>query len=142
MRWWWSEWPGRAAEPVRPRVTHAAEAAHMVQAGVPAGLGSARVAMGALRHWEAVERAATSGPLHKMKRRAQRGLSPDLVWATARAARDLGRKPEEVWAEALRNWLTTQDGASASAPAPRTLVARRQQVWCDIDETLQALRAS
>lgn len=73
------------------------------------------------------------------------GVSPSLLWATSRAAQASGRQPEEVWAEALRNWLTVQDLAAAEAapdqpherPDPR-----RERAWRAIDATLHALRAS
>jgi hypothetical protein len=99
----------------------------------------------ALRHFDAVERAAISGPLHKAQRRAKRGLGTDLIWATARAAKQEGRQPEEVWAEALRDWLASREEAEATeapAPRPRSLEAKRQQVWRDIELTLAGLRAS
>ncbi|HEY7779141.1 MAG TPA: hypothetical protein VIC85_02910 [Ktedonobacterales bacterium] len=73
------------------------------------------------------------------------GVSPALVWATSRAARESGRAPEDVWSEALRNWLTIQDLAAAEAatdPSLGRLDARRAQAWQAIDATLFALRAS
>ena len=90
--------------------------------------------------FEAIERAAATGPLRKVARRAQRGLHPTLVWETARAARDTGRRPEEVWAEALGNWLALQQADTTRAVTPRTLETRRQLAWRDIEETLSALR--
>ncbi len=113
----------------------------MAQAGVPAGLGSASVDLVMLRRMEAVERAAVSGPLPKTIRRAKRGLSPDLLWATARAARDSGRQPEDVWAEALRDWLAMRE-PQGGASRPRGLEARRRAIWGEIDDTLERLRAS
>lgn len=94
-----------------------------------------------LRRMEAVERAAVSGPLPKAVRRAKRGLSPDLLWATARAARDAGRQPEDVWAEALRDWLAARESHGGSAH-PRGPEARRRALWGEIDETLDCLRTA
>lgn len=151
MRFWWSTRPlraerdeaGRSAS--RVSVSRAVAAARMAQAGVPVGLGSASVDVVMLRRMEAVERAAVSGPLPKAMRRAKRGLSPDLLWATARAAREAGRQPEEVWAEALRDWLATREPQSAVAGGVRLArgpEARRRALWGEIDDTLERLRAS
>lgn len=136
------QWPARdrAASASRPRVARAIEAAHLAQAGVPRGVISPRPDAGALRYFEAVERAAASGPLHKARKRARRGLAPELVLATARAAQQIGRRPEEVWADALRGWLERQD--TAPAPIPATLELRRRTVWRDIDLAMAGLRAS
>lgn len=142
MRFWWSraQRRDRAATASRPRVAQAAQAAWS------AGLGSATVDMGALRHFEAIERAATSGPLHKARRREARGLAPGLLWQTARAARRVGLRPEEVWAEALGEWLAAQDlvaevtGESSWRPA--ILNPKRLQTWHEIEAAMQALRAS
>lgn len=146
MRFWWSTRPLRAErEPVsKVRISRAVEAARMAQAGVPAGLGSAGVDVVMLRRMEAVERAAVSGPLPKAMRRAKRGLSPDLLWATARAARDAGRQPEDVWAEALRDWLAMREprGGAAGELRARGPEARRRALWGEIDDTLERLRAS
>lgn len=141
MRMRWTGWSGRRPEPSRPRVARAMERAQMAQAGVRSGLGSASADGAAGWHFEAVERAAATGPLRKAARRAQRGLNPTLLWATARAARDAGRQPEEVWAEALGNWLALQQADVKPAMLPRTLETRRQTVWRDIEDTLTALRA-
>lgn len=147
MRFWWSTRPLRMERDTyrgtnsRPRVTSAVRAARLAQAGVPAGLGSASVDVVMLRRMEVVERAAVSGPLPKAVRRAKRGLSPDLLWATARAARDAGRQPEDVWAEALRDWLAARESHGLSA-RPRGPEARRRALWGEIDETLDRLRAS
>jgi hypothetical protein len=145
MHFWWSEWslPKAPRTPTRPRVTQAVEAARMAQAGVKRGLGSARVDVAIAHSMEVVERAAASGPLKKATRRAQRGLSPDLLWATARAARESGREPEEVWAEALRTWLASREtNSDQGVQRPRSADGRRQRIWEEIDDTLEALRAS
>ncbi len=137
----WLRWPRqrqqlREREAARPRVTRAAEAARLAREGM---VSAPRLASAA-RHLEAIERAAASGPLAKTARRAGRGLPPQLVLATARAARETGRLPEEVWAEALCDWLSHREEATLSRP--RALETRRQTVWRDIEETLRVLRAS
>ncbi len=128
MRFWWRPQSARPAREgrqarqtahSRPRVARAVEAARQAGAAMsPVSLGSASVdvasmagmeSIAALRHFDAVERAAISGPLHKAQRRAKRGLGTDLIWATARAAKQEGRQPEEVWAEALRDWLASRE---------------------------------
>jgi hypothetical protein len=72
---------------------------------------------------------------------AGRGLAPELVLATSRAAQALGRAPEEVWAEALRAWLGSE-GSVPRAARPAVQEVRRAHVWSQIDETLHELRAS
>lgn len=156
MRFWWSERSERSegtrtsrrdrdreASASRPRVARAVAAAKRVYAE-PAGLGSASVMAdaGALRHFFAVERAAeVSGPLRRQQaRREQRGLEPDLLRETARAARSSGRTPEQVWAEALRGWLAAYSDEPLRLSA--TLETRRQSIWHEIDATLAGLRAS
>ncbi len=145
----WLLWPGwrdgrrrdQQREQTRPRVTQAAAAARLAREGV---VSAPRLAS-AGRHLEAIERAAATGPfvsvpLAKAARRAERGLPSQLVLATARAARETGRLPEEVWAEALRDWLVRLEAAAPSRPL--ALETRRQSVWRDIEETMRALRAS
>lgn len=116
----------------------------MAQAGVPAGLGRATADTAMARRIEATERAAVTGPLEKARQRAARGLAPELVWATARAARDVGRRPEEVWAEALRDWLVSRELAAAPKTSGllRKVETQRQRCWHEIETTLHALRAS
>jgi hypothetical protein len=145
MRLKWPEWTARERVVSRPRVSRAIQAARLARPDAQASLGSA-VALSpiTLPHLDAINRAAVSGPLHKANRRARRGLAPDLVWATARAAQQLGRQPEEVWAEALRDWLTARQESMPAPSAiqlPRPIETRRRQVWLSIDETLSALRA-
>jgi hypothetical protein len=48
--------------------------------------------------------------------------------------------PEEVWAEALRDWLANRQ--PARAPYPQSFETRRKQAWLDIELTLAGLRAS
>lgn len=135
---------GQAGEcdTMRARVARAVEAARMAQAGVPAGLGSARVDVVIARRLDSAERAAVTGPLAKARRRERHGLAPDLVWATARAARDAGRHPEEVWAEALRDWLVSRQLSSDASVVSPLVETRRARCWREIEATLQGLRAS
>lgn len=145
MRLKWPEWTARERVVSRPRVSRAIQAARQARPDAEASLGSA-VALSpiTLPHLDAINRAAVTGPLHKANRRARRGLAPDLVWATARAAQQLGRQPEEVWAEALRDWLTARQESTpvpSATQLPRPIETRRRQVWLSIDETLSALRA-
>lgn len=147
MRLWRSARVGeqtRGRDAMRERVARAVEAARMAQAGVPAGLGRATADTAMARRMEAAERAAVTGPLEKARRRAARGLAPELVWATARAAHEVGRRPEEVWAEALRDWLVSRElvATSKTSGLPRRVETRRQRCWHEIETTLQALRAS
>lgn len=133
---------GGGHDEMRERVGRAVEAARMAQAGVPGGLGSASMDVVIARRLETAERAAVTGPVEKARRRGRRGLAPELVWATARAAQEAGRRPEEVWAEALRDWLVSRQlstGASVVSPIVET---RRQRCWREIETTLQALRTS
>ncbi|MGO8948526.1 MAG: hypothetical protein ACLQUY_12875 [Ktedonobacterales bacterium] len=147
MSFWWttlhSAHSARQAVHSRPRVAQAAEAARHAVDIAPVSLGSARIdseSQASLRHFDAMERAAISGPLHKARRRARRGLETELIWATARAAQETGRQPEEVWAEALRDWLANREPGTILRPP--SFEVRRQQVWRDIELTLAGLRAS
>jgi hypothetical protein len=120
--------------------------AQAAQAAWSAGLGSASVDTSALRRFEAIDRAATSGPLHKARRRERRGLASGLLWQTARAARQIGLRPEEAWAEALGEWLSAQelvpDVAEEQGWRPAMVSIKRQQTWHEIETAMQALRAS
>jgi hypothetical protein len=119
----------------RPRVARAIEAARLAQAGI---VSAPRLAS-AGRHLAAVERAP-EGLIAQAVRRAERGLAPQLVLAAARAAREAGRQPEEIWAEALHDWLALREERSITRLP--TTDARRQSVWHDIEDTMQVLRAS
>ena len=141
MRFWWKE-PSGVAGRSRPRVAHAVVAARLEQAGVRPGLGSAGVDVAMLRSMEAVERAAVSGPLRKSIRRRRQGLTPELLWATARAARESHRTPEEVWTEALQAWLTQREAHIEPLARPVEVELKRHRAWAEIEETLDALRAS
>jgi hypothetical protein len=107
--------------------------------------GSSEAAQGSgLWGIEAIIRTASPRG-HEQVLRTGSELPQGLLWATWRAARNCGRPPAEVWAEALRNWLTIQalteeerDGRSA----PAYLDARRAQAWQAIDATLSELKAS
>jgi hypothetical protein len=66
-----------------------------------------------------------------------------LVRESLRAARDAGRTIEEVWAEALGDWLTTQhESFEPTLVQHLGRIYKRQRVWGEIDETLHELRAS
>jgi hypothetical protein len=116
-------------------VARAVEAARLAQVGIVSAPRLASVG----RHLTAVERAP-EGLIAQAVRRAERGLAPQLVLAAARAAREAGRQPEEIWAEALRDWLALREEHSITR-LPAT-DARRLSVWRDIEETMQVLRAS
>ena len=87
----------------------------------------------------------------------ERSVTATLIRATALVAQVLGRAPEDVWAEALENWLASQDQSQqypqqgyegeqpvygAPAPRARLVEVRRHEAWQTIDETLHALRVS
>ena len=129
----------------RPRVAQAAEAARIAQEGVGWNLGSATAGAAVML----TSAMATTGfapvitPAFRMDAvevGAGRGLAPELVLATSRAAQALGRAPEDVWAEALRAWLGSE-GSAPRAARPAVQEVRRAHVWSQIDETLHELRA-
>lgn len=134
----------RSATHSRPRVAHAAEAARIAQEGVGWSLGSATAGVGVmLTPVAAPAFTPILTPAFRMdavETSAARGLAPELVLATSRAAQALGRAPEEVWAEALRAWLGVEGSAARSA-RPAVQEVRRAQTWSRIDETLHELRA-
>jgi hypothetical protein len=73
------------------------------------------------------------------------GLSPELIRATARAARASGRQPAEVWSEALSDWLAgreSQREAAEERPLLSLVSSRRSETWRAIEATLGELRAS
>jgi len=144
MRFWWQPRIQNGREAVRPRVASAVAAARQAGTTTLAGLGSARVDYGLMRQFEAMDRAAQTQrtpPVSQLPERSARHIvNRDLVWATARAARNAGRTPEEVFAEALHNWLLEQD--TLPAPRPATLEVRRQQTWSEIDRVLHGLRTA
>jgi hypothetical protein len=152
MRWGLAGWrlrqqrEQRNTSHSRPRVAQAAEAARVAQEGVGRSLGSATAGAAVML----TPVMATTGfaplltPAFRMdavEASAGRGLAPELVLATSRAAQALGRAPEEVWAEALRAWLGVE-GMAARVIRPAVQEARRAQTWSQIDETLHELRAS
>lgn len=144
MRLWRSpraDTPARGHDAMRLRVSQAVEAARMAQADVPAGLGSARIDAVIARRLDTAAQAAVTGQVERSRRRAERGLAPELLWATARAAREVGRRPEEVWAEALHDWLAVHGQPPATSAPPRAAEPRRQRCWREIEQTLQVLRA-
>jgi hypothetical protein len=128
----------------RPRVALAAEAARIAQEGVGRSLGSATAGVGVMLTPVALQGfTPILTPAFRMDAgevSAERGLAPELMLATSRAAQALGRAPEEVWAEALRAWLGAE-GSIARAARPAIQEVRRAQTWSRIDETLHELRA-
>lgn len=145
MRFWWQRRQERTDRDSlsysRPRVAQAIQRASEAQAA-RSSLGSASVDAVSLHYMQAVERAAASGPLTKQARRRERGLPPELLWQTARVARQAGRQPEEIWAEALSTWLTFHAPEGEATGVPRTVGGRRQATWHEIDKTLRSLRVS
>jgi hypothetical protein len=129
----------------RPRVAQAAEAARVAQEGVGRSLGSATAGAGVMLTPVAMQAftpiLAPAFRMDTVEVSAGRGLAPELVLATSRAAQALGRAPEEVWAEALRAWLGSE-GSVPRAARPVVQEVRRAHVWSQIDETLHELRAS
>ena len=70
-------------------------------------------------------------------------VGPALMRAAMLAAREAGRRPDEVWEEALAAWLLAREAETPPAerrPAPQG--ARRQAAWGEIEATVRALRAS
>jgi hypothetical protein len=151
MRWGLAGWrlrqqrESRQESHSRPLVAQAAEAARIAQEGVGRSLGSATAGVGVML----TPVMATTGftpilvPAFRMEAvevSAGRGLAPELVLATSRAAQALGRAPEEVWAEALRAWLGSE-GSIPRVARPAVQEVRRAQTWSQIDQTLHELRA-
>lgn len=149
--------PVRRRDEMRERVARAVQAARAAQGDVPGvrgdvdsvgGINGSRDDNGnesesaIARRMEIVAFTAVAGPARKVQRRAARGLAPELVRATARAAREIGRQPEEIWAEALREWLAARAAAVGSDGVPRPVETRRARCWREIETTLRALRAS
>jgi hypothetical protein len=138
MRLRWPVWGGRTSHRSRPRVAQAVRAARAAQATSGA---EARAPWGAMSLAVSVAggMAGTAGQTH-----ATAGLSPSLLWATARAARATGRQPADVWAEALQRWLAERestDDESDGRAVRVALDARRALAWRAIDATLGELRA-
>ena len=165
MRWLWSEWGGRVSAQSRPRVANAGQAARLAQLGAldggpralrgrgahdEASLGSAYASTSAAYFAPVAATVAAEAPQwrgHESSEQedtAAHGATPTLLRATAQVAQTLGRAPEEVWTEALENWLASQREAQASIATPRARLreVRRQETWLSIDDTLQALRVS
>jgi hypothetical protein len=143
MRLVWPMWGGRAAPRSRPRVQSRPRVALAAQAAraARAALLSAPAPMGAAA-WAPAIRAGTPALSVVGAARPQgTGLSPDLIRATARAARASGRQPAEVWSEALSDWLAGREAAE-ERPLLSVLNSRRAQTWQAIEATLGELRAS
>jgi hypothetical protein len=117
-----------------------------IQAAQAAQTGQATPAAWAGRVWSGAAREPrTLASYHVQSRRAEAGLSPTLLRATALAARASGRQPAEVWAEALRDWLLGADLRTEAAAHYPVLIPsdpRRTRAWRTIDATLGELRAS
>lgn len=138
----------------RPRVARAVQAAQMAQAGVTRGMGSAMAGLEAL-FAPAIPAARVNGSVNGIGgmsgvsgAEASLGsavalqLPAALMRETTRAARIMGRRPEDVLTEALTDWLAGySDGTATMAPSPLHAPGR-QHSWGEIEETLRALRAS
>lgn len=136
----------------RPRVARAVQAAQMAQAGVTRGMGSAMAGLEAL-FAPAIPAArvngvsemnivsSVSGADASLGSAVALQLPAALVRETTRAARIMGRRPEDVLTEALTDWLAGYSGAATMAPSPLH-ASGRQHSWGEIEETLRALRAS
>jgi hypothetical protein len=109
----------------------------MAQAGVTRGMDSAMAGLGAL--------LAPTIPATRVNASLGSSMAVQLPSAlmreTSRAAWLTGRRPEDVLEEALSDWLAGYESAPVAALAPMR-TASRQNSWGEIEETLQALRAS
>jgi hypothetical protein len=63
--------------------------------------------------------------------------SPALVWAATGEALAAERADDEGWVALA----AAQRGIQPSVTKPRPTIARRQQVWQEIDTTMTTLRA-
>jgi hypothetical protein len=140
MHWIWNEWRPRGRNQSRPRVSRAVEQARMAQANVEHGLGRASAGIAAF---------VSPAPSLPARRSAALGsavalkLPKALVRESLRAARDAGRTVEEIWAEALGEWLTSQNESfEPSLDQQMGRIYKRQRVWGEIDATLHEMRAS
>jgi predicted transcriptional regulator len=175
MGWLWS---GRGKPRSRPRVSRAIVEARAAHTGVTEDLGGATAVM-ERAFWAHTSpppnqfppsRGGWNMPTGDVEDRASLGVSVaggtharrhdfgDVGLLLERAedtARKLGRSRAQMWEEALRAWLESQqaeasDGEGAQgagevarpAPRPWLFEARRQRVWSEIDETLGALRSA
>ena len=139
MQWIWNEWRPRGRNQSRPRVSRAVEQARMAQAGVEHGLGGASAGIAAFVAPPVSAPARRGGALGSA---VALKLPSALVRESLRAARDAGRTIEEVWAEALGDWLTQNESLQPSLEQHLGRVYTRQRAWGEIDETLHRLRAS
>ncbi len=129
----------------------------MAQAGVTRGMGSAMAGLEAL-FAPAIPAARVHGSVNGIGgmnavssvsgAEASLGsavalqLPAALMRETTRAARIMGRRPEDVLTEALTDWRAGYSGGTATmAPSPMHAPGR-QHSWGEIEETLRALRAS
>lgn len=124
----------------RPRVAHAAAEAAAAYHGTAEHVGTLGSAVAGpcayLVHGKPVPSPASG---------ALMGAMPALTEAAALAAREAGRTPEEVWAEALHIWLeecAPEARDASGAPRSRLRSPSRERTWEEIEGTLRALRAS
>jgi hypothetical protein len=75
-------------------------------------------------------------------RREDFGEIGALIERAEQTAHDLGRSRSQMWEEALRAWLETQGEEPRPTPRPWLFEARRQRVWGEIEQTLDALRTA
>ncbi len=140
MSWIWNVGRPRGRNQSRPRVSRAVERARMAQSGGEFGSGGASAGIAAFvapRTPLPAKRSASLGSAVALK------LPSALVRESLRAARDAGRTVEEIWAEALGDWLTSQDQSyEPSLEQQLGRIYKRQRVWGEIDQTLHELRAS
>ena len=130
MRWQFWMRTGRQRIHSRPRVAHAALAAHNVklEMGPPGAVDEAGVAARTLLMHQTPARTGGLGSASVM-------TSSSALVAAARASH---RSVDEVWEEALAAWLGAEGSGLASQPDPAR--QRRRTVWYEIDSTLLALR--
>src|SRR5262245_32320475 len=134
MQWIWNVGRPRGRNQSRPRVSRAVEQARMAQADVAHGLGGASAGVAAFLAPPPSAAAMRGGALGSA---VALKLPSTLVRESLRAARNAGRTVEEIWAEALGDWLTSQD--QSYAPSLEQHMGRiytRQRVWGEIDQAL------
>lgn len=91
------------------------------------------------------QRATGTDTLGQPRRLVGRvSVSPELWQAVAAYAAETGRTPDDVWAEAARDWLARRahhDEPPPTSPASAALSgARHYRAWGEIDATLAELR--
>lgn len=162
MGWLWN---GRASRSrTRPRVARAVEAAHLAHLSAQTTLGQMAPALSLGSAEVAIEQVgwahtspdgvagratttARAGALAAVDaaapaRREEFGEIGALIERAEQTAHDLGRSRAQMWEEALQAWLETQGEEVRPAPRPWLFEARRQRVWGEIEQTLNALRTA